>query len=106
MELVYLKDRMWCIYIHHRVWICYPNVVRRYGRGMSATCPLHVRDVSHVALPRDEKTSGFAVDTSSNRIWEGIGCTERSKADGNEFLDCQSDAQGIKGTQYRRQLVG
>src|SRR5437764_737260 len=47
MELVYLKDRMWCIYIHHRVWICYPNVVRRYGRGMSATCPLRA-EMSHM----------------------------------------------------------
>src|SRR5436853_7585510 len=46
MELVYLKDRMWCIYIHHRVWICYPNVVRRYGRGISATCPLRA-EMSH-----------------------------------------------------------
>jgi hypothetical protein len=38
MELVYLKERMWCIYIHHRVWICYPNVVRRYGRYLRYPC--------------------------------------------------------------------
>src|SRR5436190_4159035 len=37
--------------------------------GTGVACPLHVRymsatcrDVSHVALPRDEKTCGFAVD--------------------------------------------
>ena len=38
MELVYLKDRMWCIYIHHRVWICYPNVVRRYEAWVHYGC--------------------------------------------------------------------
>jgi len=45
MELVYLKERMWCIYIHHSsymptgaVWICYPNVVRRYERYVRYAC--------------------------------------------------------------------
>src|SRR5690349_6470253 len=40
--------------------------------GTGVACPLHVRyvrctcrDVSHVALPRDEKTCGFAVDRIS-----------------------------------------
>ena len=40
----YLKERMWCIYIQHSscllvgaVWICYPNVVRRYGRYVRYT---------------------------------------------------------------------
>src|SRR5437763_8600743 len=67
MELVYIKDRMWCIYIHHRVWICYPNVVRRYGRGMSATCPLRAEMShmwpcqemrKHMVLPLTEKHGG------------------------------------------------
>src|SRR2546421_4320643 len=37
MELVYLRDRMWCIYIHHRVWICYPNMVDRKSTRLNSS---------------------------------------------------------------------
>src|SRR5437764_8838769 len=82
MELVYLKDRMWCIYIHHRVWICYPNVVRRYGRGMSATCPLRAEMShmwpcqemrKHMVLPLTKKYVGRGRDWALCNHYEGLG---------------------------------
>ena len=40
MELVYLKERMWCIYIHHSSYLSGSAILMWFGQGSQQVKPI------------------------------------------------------------------